>query len=114
MIPKRGLFERIAAVTILPLLVMPLSIATLPIAYEGKEHGSYPATEDRVALDSPAPGASTGDNPWVEIDVAVSEAQSVTVIERTEVHIEVTFNIPTLMGPGGTFSTVADEFYNIQ
>ncbi len=54
-----------------------------------------------------------GDDPWIEIDVGVSAASSVTIYERTGVYNIRTYDLATLMGPGGSFSTGAFEEYNV-
>lgn len=69
---------------------------------EGAEFPNSPTNEKNI-----------GDNPWVEVHVGVSEAESVTVIERTGTYHTNTYDLATLMGPGGTFSTIADEYYTV-
>ncbi|MEE9116586.1 MAG: hypothetical protein V3U09_06790 [Thermoplasmata archaeon] len=54
-----------------------------------------------------------GDDPWIQIDVGVSEASSVTIYERTGGYNIVTYDVATLTGPGGSFSTGAFEEYTV-
>jgi hypothetical protein len=88
-----------------------LSIRIGIVASEREENSQLVDGEEQ--LGPPLIGKNVPDNPWVEIPISVSEAQNVTVIERTGTHISVTWDIPTLMGPGGWFGTIAEELYNV-
>jgi hypothetical protein len=73
-----------------------------------------------MLLSSMVIGASVIDNETQSIGsettqsiIDVSAATDVTICERTTVPLYYTFDIATIMGSGGTFSTIAEEYYTV-